>query len=166
MGQHGAAGLEQKGREVTFLLEDRYQDENLPEGITKEARDLLIFLHLVHELTEWRLTESTETISPNFNRELVAIVAQAMAYYALTEGEREEVLEAARLFDEQEQGFDDRYGPVLDLFNQFDKETILAEENREKLRDFIDRYHDFDKNDYDAEKVEEYFKEMQEQMVS
>ncbi|MFC1624470.1 AAA family ATPase, partial [Candidatus Omnitrophota bacterium] len=159
MGQHGAAGLEQKGEEITFLLEDRYQDENLPEGVTRQARDLLIFLHLVHELTEWKLTELTETIRPDFNRELAAMVAQLVVYHDIGLHNREQIREAARLLDEQEQGFDDRYGPVIEFFERVihgEAKPIFDEEDREELISFIDRYHDFDKGDYDDALVTEH----------
>ncbi len=109
----GAAGIYEMEGERVFLLEDRYQ--NLPQGVSNEARDFFFYLHLVHELTKQVLAQPQETLVPSFGRELLALMAQAHAYYNLTSEERAVLYQGAEILDREESQDPEeyRFTPVL-----------------------------------------------------
>src|SRR5262249_49372639 len=117
----GAAGLREVTNGVALLLEAHY--ETPPYGIPLVARDLMIFLHLVHEMTEWAISLPGELMTPNINKEIAAFIVQAVAYYGLTAEEKEQLKAYASVLDGQETGVQRRYGPVFQFMDRFNAET-------------------------------------------
>lgn len=90
----GAAGIFEMEGEKTFLLEKHYWNYAagfLPDSVPA----LLIYLHLVHELTKLALTPANEPLGLDLNRELIAFIAQTAAYDRLTREEKEHLRNVA-----------------------------------------------------------------------
>ncbi|MBI4322647.1 MAG: hypothetical protein HY596_00025, partial [Candidatus Omnitrophica bacterium] len=148
----GAAGIMAIDGELALLLERRYA--NLPRGISQEATDLLIYLHLVHELAELSFADPPESLSLDLTRELAALLAQAQVYYGFTVEERALLHDAVQALDVAEPDLDDRFGPVLALYDQYDATTILADTVRPELITFLQRYPGFEQQTLDAPQLE------------
>ncbi|MBU1864002.1 MAG: hypothetical protein KKH94_10090, partial [Candidatus Omnitrophica bacterium] len=104
-----------------------------------------VYLLLVHEATELAVRNSDETITPDLESELHALIAKARAYYALTDAKRSALCVLLTELDQNEPDVSDRFMPVIETIEQFDHETIVTEKGIEALLDLIIQDPDYNK---------------------
>lgn len=159
----GAAGLFPARGDLALYITEEY--DQLQNQVAIRARELLLFLHLVQQLTKLALGQHEKLLASDFNLELTALIAQSHAYHSLTGDEKRILHEAATIFDQNEL----RFQPVFDAFDQFDATAIPTEGRRDKfspgtygfdvspLGDLLEKYPGFEESQFDQQSVNNYF---------
>ncbi|MBU1862892.1 MAG: hypothetical protein KKH94_04410, partial [Candidatus Omnitrophica bacterium] len=115
-----------------------------------------VYLLLVHEGTELAVRNSDETITPDIESELHALIAKAQAYYALTDAERSALCVLLTELDQNEPDISDRFMPVIKTIEQFNHGTIISQQGIDALLDLIFQDPEYnEKNARDSGEVKE-----------
>jgi len=138
----GAAHIGLHAGDLFMLFDSLYSDAKWPKDIKPPARALLMFLHEVHENTEWLMGEKEGDHTPSTHREVAALVAQALAYHSLSDPEKVSVRKASQILDQHHE--EPRYQRVLDQFDLIIPELVLTVDSLDRLAEFVAQYAGFD----------------------